>query len=169
MEEQWLFRLYENSRFPASLRETVTAAVREIEASPELSALAHYAEDKTFGKVNTYPEILAFAAERGMDGERLALYARVLAAIPHDAANIYYVVVNSAETQYAVTDVASALAGVYDPAAQETAPQDPFSGISKPTSYSNWSSPTPGPAPEPTSGLLLLLGVAGLALKRKRA
>ena len=27
----------------------------------------------------------------------------------------------------------------------------------------------PGPVPEPTSGLLLLLGVAGLALKRKRA
>ena len=31
----------------------------------------------------------------------------------------------------------------------------------------NTDSPTP--APEPTSGLLLLLGVAGLALKRKRA
>ena len=32
------------------------------------------------------------------------------------------------------------------------------------------ASPTPpDPAPEPTSGLLLLLGVAGLALKRKRA
>ena len=28
---------------------------------------------------------------------------------------------------------------------------------------------SPTPAPEPTSGLLLLLGVAGLALKRKRA
>ena len=29
--------------------------------------------------------------------------------------------------------------------------------------------PTPGPIPEPTSGLLMLLGMAGLALKRKRA
>ena len=29
--------------------------------------------------------------------------------------------------------------------------------------------PAPAPVPEPTSGLLLLLGVAGLALKRKRA
>lgn len=29
--------------------------------------------------------------------------------------------------------------------------------------------PGPDPAPEPTSGLLVLLGVAGLALKRKRA
>ena len=31
------------------------------------------------------------------------------------------------------------------------------------------SSPAPAPVPEPTGGLLLLLGVAGLALKRKRA
>ena len=29
--------------------------------------------------------------------------------------------------------------------------------------------PTPTPTPEPTSGMLLLLGLAGLALKRKRA
>ena len=29
--------------------------------------------------------------------------------------------------------------------------------------------PTPAPSPEPTSGMLLLLGLAGLALKRKRA
>ena len=40
---------------------------------------------------------------------------------------------------------------------------------------SNWtavkaaSEPIPGGVPEPTSGLLVLLGVAGLALKRKRA
>ena len=34
---------------------------------------------------------------------------------------------------------------------------------------SDWKTAAPGTVPEPTSGLLLLLGVAGLALKRKRA
>ena len=37
---------------------------------------------------------------------------------------------------------------------------------SNPIAASDWA--TMGPVPEPTSGLLILLGVAGLALKRKR-
>ena len=36
-------------------------------------------------------------------------------------------------------------------------------------SQTGWQAVSSGPVPEPTSGLLLLLGVAGLALKRKRA
>ena len=37
------------------------------------------------------------------------------------------------------------------------------------TAYTPWAgAPGPGPVPEPTSGLLLLLGVAGLALRRKQ-
>ncbi|MCQ2424464.1 MAG: acyltransferase domain-containing protein [Clostridia bacterium] len=73
MQRQWLTALYEKSRFPASLADAVTETVSEIEASPELSALFGTVEDKTFGKVNTYPDILSFAAARGIDGERLAL------------------------------------------------------------------------------------------------
>ena len=43
--------------------------------------------------------------------------------------------------------------------------------LSDSATASNWTATTPGPEPipEPTSGLLMLLGVAGLALKRKRA
>lgn len=37
------------------------------------------------------------------------------------------------------------------------------------TGFTPISSPGPSPIPEPTSGLLMLLGVAGLALRRKRA
>ena len=44
-----------------------------------------------------------------------------------------------------------------------TSPDIVLSGAATPFSDA------PGPVPEPTSGLLLLLGVAGLALKRKRA
>ena len=35
--------------------------------------------------------------------------------------------------------------------------------------WQSYTAPGPAPIPEPTSGLLLLIGVAGLALKRKRA
>ena len=51
-------------------------------------------------------------------------------------------------------------AAVYDASVvfdDQTAPAGTFGALT-----------TPGAVPEPTSGLLLLVGVAGLALKRKR-
>ena len=55
-----------------------------------------------------------------------------------------------------------------------TGTTDPYSSLSMPelgtAVPSSWTiTKASGPVPEPTSGLLLLLGVAGLALRRKRA
>ncbi len=45
----------------------------------------------------------------------------------------------------------------------------PAKSASSGFSGAGWYSSSASPVPEPTSGLLMLLGVAGLALKRKRA
>ena len=90
-----------------------------------------------------------------------------------DAGNSYtafFVVFDSAsptsgDTKYAVVSEASGL--TQNPSA--TAAQITFaagSAASVLNNASNWSSY--GAVPEPTSGLLVLLGMAGLALKRKR-
>ena len=47
--------------------------------------------------------------------------------------------------------------------------EPPASGTALAYSSTNWGSASWTAVPEPTSGLLLLLGMAGLALKRKRA
>ena len=78
----------------------------------------------------------------------------------------FFVVVNDTEDKFGV------MAGdnfyVYDPEAQQTSPGTfSFDGVATTSSFGG--GPGPSPVPEPTSGLLLLLGVAGLALKRKRA
>jgi hypothetical protein len=78
--------------------------------------------------------------------------------------SLYFVLVegSSAETfKYGTVDVSSYK---YDPAAQETSP-----GTLALTSANFTGSGTIGAVPEPTSGLLMLLGVAGLALRRRRA
>ena len=75
---------------------------------------------------------------------------------------LYLVVVSgSSATEYKYGSVSTS-GYTYDPNAQQTSPGTlaiPASAITR----------TGMIAPEPTSGLLLLLGVAGLALKRKRA
>ena len=63
---------------------------------------------------------------------------------------------------YMYTDAESLAGLTYDP-------PTPPSGVVTFDTSANWTNGTVGAAPEPTSGLLLLIGVAGLALRRRRA
>ena len=77
---------------------------------------------------------------------------------------LYLVVVSGTDaTEYKYGSVSTS-GYTYNPDAQESSP-----GALKIPASAITSTGTIGSVPEPTSGLLLLLGVAGLALKRKRA
>lgn len=79
--------------------------------------------------------------------------------------NYYLVLVSADEKSFFVGAVQDATGSMYEPgsSASSTVSFTPTA-----TTFTNFSG-TPEPTPEPTSGLLLLLGVAGLALKRKQA
>ena len=81
---------------------------------------------------------------------------------------VYWVIVDGSGSpttyNYVKTDMSSF---VYDPNNQESSPGN-FSSVTAANMLAG-SSGSFGAAPEPTSGLLMLLGMAGLALKRKRA
>ena len=69
---------------------------------------------------------------------------------------------STAAISYETMDAAGAIA-------TGAATPEKYSLVDNTTNLFTGTSGTIGAAPEPTSGLLLLLGVAGLALKRKRA
>ena len=82
------------------------------------------------------------------------------------SSSFYYIIVTADESKYAVSDLYSGSSYVYN---NEADPPESASDIpvfaANTASYSNFS----GSVPEPTSGLLMLVGLAGLALRRKRA
>ena len=82
--------------------------------------------------------------------------------------SFYYVIVSADSTKYAVSDLYPGSSYVYNndntSGTPETSPAT-ASFAANTASYSSFS----GSVPEPTSGLLMLVGLAGLALRRKRA
>ena len=89
------------------------------------------------------------------------------------SSNFYYILVTGDGSQYAVSEAFAGSKFVYDMTATppETAPAELPQFNSSSATFSDWAKadgPT-GDVPEPTSGLLLLVGAAALALKRKVA
>lgn len=82
--------------------------------------------------------------------------------------NAYYVIVESdSATSYTYYKIDMS-AMVYDPTNQQSSPGS-FTSVNAATILSSGTSANFAAVPEPTSGLLMLLGVAGLALRRRRA
>ena len=86
----------------------------------------------------------------------------------------YYLIVNG--DQYKASSVYTGT-NIYDPAAQESAPENPVVLSTTDLASTSWTSfgggsggggGGSGGVPEPTSGLLLLVGGAMLALRRKQ-
>lgn len=126
----------------------------------------------------------------------LAKGTAVSADITKESADLYYVVVSADGNTFGVTSVSSMTDSVYDPDAMESTPgtntslssgsltksgiawgtgggDDPGPGPDDPPGPGPDNPPTPGPGddggvPEPTSGILLMIGGAALALRRRR-
>ena len=91
------------------------------------------------------------------------------AAVTSDSAqNVYYVVVSADKTTFDVTQTADMSGSVYDPANQGTSPGANTSINSSTTRVASGAS-FGGGVPEPTSGILMLVGLGALALRRRRA
>ena len=81
------------------------------------------------------------------------------------AVSFYYVFVDSGETKFWVSEQQSGTAYITSTVAKSSLPQATADALLS-TAGTTFAG---SPVPEPTSGLLMLLGVAGLALRRRRA
>ena len=116
--------------------------------------------------------VAAAALEGGYDAvakHSKKYYASGIALGEFDYDASFYAVLVSADGKQWATTAAFAPGETYIMGPQDTG-KDPFEFTAANFgSFQDWSSgPGPTPVPEPTSGLLLLLGVAGLALCRKQ-
>lgn len=85
------------------------------------------------------------------------------------SATYYFAIVSSdSATSFNYVEATGLAAKVYDPDNQESSP-GAFNTISAAAIAAGTSKAIGGSVPEPTTGLLVLLGVAGLVLKRKVA
>ena len=106
---------------------------------------------------------------------RKYLASGMVTGVSKNDANIYYVVVSADGKSFGVTSAADFGPSVYDPDLQESSAgnDERLSSSSIMVSGKSFGGnpppgPTPGDTPEPTSGLLLLVGGAALALRRKQ-
>ena len=98
-------------------------------------------------------------------GDQVAKGSAITATSMKDAYSV--IVAGDSATSYTSYKVDMS-AMVYDPDNQESSPGK-FNTVSAATILSSGTSANFAAVPEPTSGLLMLLGVAGLALRRRRA
>lgn len=85
------------------------------------------------------------------------------------SSSFYYVLVSADSKSFATSELFSGANYVFDTTAEppETAPATIPTFVGTSASFKSFTSS--GPVPEPTSGLLMFLGMAGLALRRKIA
>ena len=121
---------------------------------------------------DTFADLIASAAAgtgtiKEVGGRTGVSYYTDSVSLSNVSDTLYLVVVSGSDaTEYKYGSVSTA-GYTYNPDAQESSPgtlKVPMSAISSVGKIGGTS-----PVPEPTSGLLMLLGVAGLALRRKRA
>ena len=128
-------------------------------------AIVSAIQSKTAASLALETTTLAVSMSKG----KVNAHSTDVAAITDTTKNydFYYVVFNNSDataaTKYAIVSDPnkeySGMAGYYKTSGT----------FSSSTAWTEISGPTPPVIPEPTTGLLVLLGIAGLALKRKRA